>query len=179
MCIRDRASIKETLPALKDQVTRTLVRSPVDGIVKSVFVHTIGESIPPGQDLMEIVPREDTLLVVAKIKPEDIAFIHPDQEAIVKITAYDFSIYGNLKGTVEHISADAIVETTGPQAARGSYYEVKIRSESKTLITPEGRHLPIIPGMVADVDILTGKKTVLDYLLKPILKSRENAFTER
>lgn len=175
----DLASIKETLPALKDQVVRTLVRAPVDGIVKSIFVHTIGESILPGRDLMEIVPQEDTLFVVAKIHPQDIAFIHSGQAANVRITAYDFAIYGSLKGKVEQIGADAIVDAKDPQSYNGSYYEVKIRTDATTLTTRDGEPLPIIPGMIAEVDILTGKKTVLDYLLKPIIRSKQNAFTER
>lgn len=173
------AAIKELLPALKDQVTRTFVRAPVDGIVKSIFVHTIGESIPPGRDLMEIVPQEDSLLVVAQVAPQDIAFIHPGQDANVKITAYDFAVYGSLNGKVEQISADAIVDIKDPQSLKSSYYEVKIRTDATILTTKEGRHLPIIPGMIAEVDILTGKKTVLDYILKPILRSKQNAFTER
>lgn len=173
------ASLKEALPALKDRVSRTLVRSPVDGIVKRIFVHTIGESIPPGRDLMEIVPKEDNLLVVAKISPRDIAFIHPDQKANVRITAYDFSIYGSLEGNVENISADAIVDPADPKENNGGYYEVKIRTKSSTLLTKGGKVLPIIPGMVAEIDVLTGKKTVLEYILKPIIKTTQYAFTER
>ena len=166
---------KEKLPALEDQMDRTSVRSPVDGTVKRVFVTTIGEAVGPGKEMLEIVPKEDTLLVEAKVLPQDIAFLHPGQAADVKITAYDFSIYGGMPGQVEHISADAITD----EQQKLSYYLIKVRTKSSTLTSKEGQELPIIPGMVAEVDVLTGKKTVLEYMLKPIIKTTRGALRER
>ena len=166
---------KEKLPALEDQMNRTSVRSPVDGTVKRVFVTTIGEAVGPGQEMLEIVPREDTLLVEARVPPQDIAFLHPGQDADVKITAYDYSIYGSMKGKVEHISADAITD----EQQKTSYYLIKVRTDSASLTSKDGKELPIIPGMVAEVDVLTGKKTVLEYILKPIIKTARGALRER
>jgi adhesin transport system membrane fusion protein len=166
-------SINETLASGADRVTRTDVRSPVKGIVKHILVNTLGGVVQPGESIMEIVPLDDTLLVEAQIKPADIAFLHPNQVAKVKITAYDFSIYGGLEGTVEHISADTIQNEKGE-----NYYVVKVRTYANA-ITYHGQRLPIIPGMTAQVDVLTGKKSVLDYLLKPILKAKQNALRER
>ena len=168
-------SMQEKLPALADQVDRTVVRSPVDGIVKQVFVNTIGETISPGKDMVEIVPLEDSLLVEAQVMPQDIAFIHPGQNASVRLTAYDSSIYGSLEGVVEHISADAITD----EQQKYSYYLVNIRTQENSLKDRFGKELPIIPGMVAEISILTGKKTVLEYILKPIIKTRQNALRER
>ena len=166
---------KEKLPALEDQMDRTSVRSPVDGTVKRVFVTTIGEAVGPGKEMLEIVPKEDTLLVEARIPPRDIAFLHPGQAANVKITAYDFSIYGSMAGTVEHISADAITD----EQQKLSYYLIKVRTGTASLTSKDGKELPIIPGMVAEVDVLTGKKTVLEYVLKPIIKTTRGALQER
>lgn len=166
-------SLLETISAGKDRVTRTDVRSPVKGIVKQIHVNTLGGVIKPGETIMEIVPVDDTLLIEAKIRPADIAFIRPDQKAMVKITAYDFSIYGGLEGRVEQISADTIQDEKGED-----FYEVKLRTATNAL-THKGERLPIIPGMTAYVEILTGKKSVLDYLLKPILKARQNALREK
>ncbi len=167
------SSIKETMSAGSDRVTRTDVRSPVKGIVKSIMINTLGGVVQPGESIMEIVPLDDTLLVEAQIKPSDIAFLHPDQKAMVKITAYDFSIYGGLEGTVENISADTIEDERGE-----NYYLVKVRTKTNAM-EYHGEKLPIIPGMTAQVDVLTGKKSVLDYLLKPILKAKQNALRER
>lgn len=166
-------SIKETLSAGSDRVTRTDVRSPVKGIVKSIMINTLGGVVQPGESIMEVVPLDDTLLVEAEIKPADIAFLHPDQKAMVKVTAYDFSIYGGLEGIVEHISADTIEDAHGE-----NFYLVKVRT-NKNSMEYRGEKLPIIPGMTAQVDVLTGKKSVLDYLLKPILKAKQNALRER
>jgi len=129
-------------------------------------------------DLVEIVPLEDTLLVEAKVRPKDIAFIRPDQEAIVKITAYDYSIYGGLKAKVERISADTITDDDPSGRKNESYYRITVRT-NKNHLGSEENPLPIIPGMVTTVDILTGQKSVLDYLMKPILKARERALRER
>lgn len=167
--------LKEKLPALEDQMDRTSVRSPVDGTVKRVFVTTIGEAVGPGREMLEIVPREDNLLIEAKVQPQDIAFLYPGQPADVKITAYDYSIYGGMPGVVEHISADAITD----EQQKMSYYLIKVRTDKASLKSREGKELPIIPGMVAEVDVLTGKKTVLEYLLKPIIKTTRGALRER
>lgn len=164
------------LSAGQDRVTRTDVRSPVRGTVKQVILNTAGGVVKPGEPILEIIPLDDTLLIEANIKPADIAFLHPGQKAMIKITAYDFSIFGGLEGSVEQISADTIEDTKGDK--KESFYKVKLRTQSATLAY-RGEKLPIIPGMTASVDILTGKKSVLDYLLKPILKAKENALRER
>lgn len=169
------ASLRESHIASADKVTRTELRSPVRGIVNRLLITTKGGIVKPGGEIMEIIPLDDSLLVEAKIRPADIAFIHPGQHAVVKITAYDSSIYGTLPGTVEQISADTI---TGPAPQNESYYLVKVRTQ-ENVIHYRNQRLPITPGMVAGVDILTGKKSILDYLLKPILKARENALRER
>ncbi|HAT1596470.1 TPA: HlyD family type I secretion periplasmic adaptor subunit [Legionella pneumophila] len=167
----------EANKADKDRLTRTTVRSPVYGIVKQIKTKTIGGVVQPGNDLLEIVPLDDTLLIEAKIRPSDIGFIHPGQKAMVKITAYDFSIYGGLDGVVEHISADTIIDEKTDKKEE-SYYIVKVRTEKNYLGT-EKKPLPIIPGMQASVDILTGQKSVLQYLLKPIIKAKQSALRER
>lgn len=159
--------------ALEDRVNRTLVTSPVRGIVKQLLVNTIGGVIQPGSDLVEIVPLDDTLLVETRIRPQDIAFLHPGQEAVVKFTAYDYTIYGGLKAKLEQISADTITDEEG-----NSFYLIKLRTDRSHLGT-EAHPLLIIPGMVASVDIITGKKSILSYLLKPILRARSEALRER
>jgi len=171
--------IGQTQSALADQVSRTAVESSVDGVVKQIFVNTVGGVIKPGMDLLEIVPNQDTLIIEAKIKPSDIAFLYPGQKAMVKITAYDFGIYGGLDGEVSRISADTITDRK-----ENSYYLVRIKTDRSYLGGAKGdiedsEKKMIIPGMTATVDILTGKKSVLDYLLKPILKAQQNALTER
>jgi adhesin transport system membrane fusion protein len=166
-------AIAEIVTAEKDKFVRTEVRSPTRGTVKQIFVNTIGGVIRPGQDLVEIVPIEDTLLVEAKIRPSDVAFLRPGLDAMVKITAYDFSIYGGLPATLEGISADTIIDEEGD-----SFYRIRLRTERNSLGTEEDP-LPIIAGMTASVDILTGEKTVLDYILKPILKAKQRALRER
>jgi adhesin transport system membrane fusion protein len=168
------SKLEETSVALKDRVTRTAVRSPVKGTVKQVKVTTLGGVIQPGMELMEIVPMDDSLLVEAKVGPKDIAFLHPGQSAIVKLTAYDFAIYGALKGKVELISADTIKE----EHEEESYYLVRVRTD-KTDLGTQDKALPIIPGMQAEVDILTGKKSVLEYLFKPLLRAKGRALRER
>ena len=160
--------------ALEDRVSRTLVTSPVRGIVNKLLVNTIGGVIQPGSDLVEIVPLDDTILVEAKIRPQDIAFLHPGQDATVKFTAYDYTIYGGMKAKLEQIGADTITD----EDKKTTYYIIKLRTERSHLGTPE-KPLLIIPGMVASVDIITGKKTVLSYLLKPIIKARSEALHER
>lgn len=159
--------------AIEDRVNRTLVTSPVRGIVQQLMVNTIGGVIQPGNDIVEIVPLDDTLLVEAKIRPQDIAFLRPGQEAIVKFTAYDYTIYGGLKAKLEQISPDTVTDKEGK-----SFYVIRLRTE-KNHLGSDKNPLIIIPGMVASVDIITGKKTILTYLLKPILRARAEAFRER
>lgn len=157
--------------ALQDRVTQSDIRSPVKGTVKQLLVNTVGGVVQPGKDIVEIVPGDDALLLETKILPKDIAFLRPGQPARVKFTAYDFSIYGGLDGTVENIGADTVIDQKG-----NAFYIVRVRTRSSSL----GAHrLPIIPGMVAEVDILTGKKSILSYLLKPVLRARDNALRER
>lgn len=158
--------------ALEDRVQRTQVRSPIRGVVKSLLVRTVGGVVQPGMDLVEIVPVGDSLLVEAKVNPRDIAFLHPGLPAKVKLTAYDFAIYGGLDAQVEHISADTFIEENGD-----AYYLVRVRTSDPTLFKA-GKPFSIIPGMTAEVDILVGEKTVLSYLLKPVLRARENALRE-
>nr|WP_186354446.1 MULTISPECIES: HlyD family type I secretion periplasmic adaptor subunit [Pseudomonas] len=160
--------------ALEDRVSRTLVTSPVRGIVKQLLVNTVGGVIQPGSDMVEIVPLDDTLLVEAKIRPQDIAFLHPGQEAVVKFTAYDYTIYGGLKAKLERIGADTITD----EDKKTTYYMITLRTDRSHLGTDE-KPLLIIPGMVASVDIITGKKSILSYLLKPIIKARAEALHER
>ena len=166
-------SLAEVMVAGVDRVTRSDVRSPVRGTVKELNVNTVGGVIQPGADILEIVPLADTLLIEAQIRPADIAFLRPGQRAVVKITAYDFSIYGGLEAEVEQISADTIQDEEGEH-----YYRVQLRT-AQTDVAYNGEALPIIPGMTASVDIMTGEKSVLDYLLKPILKARDRALRER
>ena len=174
---KELASIVAQMTSGTDQVKRTEVRSPVKGTVKESKVRTIGGVVQPGQDLMEIVPIEDTLLIEAQIRPADIAFIRPGRDAMIKITAYDYSIYGGLPAKVEEISADTIEDQTGEKKGE-SFYRVRMRTKQNSLGTPE-KPLPIIPGMTATVDIRTGEKTVFQYLMKPILKARQSALRER
>ncbi|MDX1370192.1 HlyD family type I secretion periplasmic adaptor subunit [Pseudomonas sp.] len=169
----DLSKIQSTGKALEDRVNRTLVTSPVRGIVKLLLVNTIGGVIQPGSDLVEIVPLDDTLLVETRIRPQDIAFLHPGQEAIVKFTAYDYTIYGGLKAKLEQIGADTVTDDDG-----NSFYVIKLRTNKSHLGSAE-HPLLIIPGMVASVDIITGKKSVLSYLLKPIIRARAEALRER
>ncbi|MDR1397551.1 MAG: HlyD family type I secretion periplasmic adaptor subunit [Desulfarculales bacterium] len=169
------SSLRENLSVGEDRVTRTEVRSPVRGTVKQIMVTTIGGVIRPGEPIMEIVPLDDTLLIEAKVKPSDIAFIQTGQMANIQITAFDPSIYGSIKGNVETISAD----TLSDEANRGeSFYRVTLRTESG-YIAHAGQNLTIIPGMMATVDIMTGRKTVLAYLLKPLIKASQEAMRER
>ena len=163
-----------TSKGLEDRVSRTMVTSPVRGIIKQLLVNTVGGVIQPGSDLVEVVPLDDTLLVEARIRPQDIAFLHPGQEAVVKFTAYDYTIYGGLKAKLEQIGADTIQD----EDKKNTYYVITLRTEKSHLGTDE-KPLLIIPGMVASVDIITGKKSVLSYLLKPIIRARAEALHER
>lgn len=156
-----------------DQVVRTTLKSPINGVVQKLYVNTIGGVIKAGDNLIEIVPTEDGLLAEVKVKPSDIAFLYPGQEAIVKVTAYDFAIYGSLKGKVVTISPDSITDKRD-----NTYYIVRVQTEKKYFGTEE-KPLNITPGMTLNVDIITGKKTVMQYILKPILKAKQYMFTEK
>jgi adhesin transport system membrane fusion protein len=156
--------------ALADKVKHAAVRSPVKGTVKRLFVNTVGGVVQPGRDLVEVVPLEDALILEAKVAPKDIAFLSPGQPAVVKFTAYDFSTYGGLEARLENIGADSITDERG-----NTFFLVKVRTLKSSL----GAGLPIIPGMVAEVDIITGQKSILSYLLKPVLKAKQTALTER
>jgi adhesin transport system membrane fusion protein len=168
------ASAEETLRGASDRVSRTDIRSPVDGIVNSLAVNTVGGFVNAGEKLLEIVPVQEKLQIEARLQPSDVAFVLPGQPANIKFTAYDFSIFGGLKGKVQNVSADSIVDPN----TREAYYVVLIETDSSSLAY-RGKELPILPGMVASVEILTGHKTVLQYILKPINKTRDEAFHER
>ncbi len=158
-----------------DSLSRLTLRSPVRGIVKDIKVSTIGGVVPPNGQLMQIVPLDEQLLIETRISPRDIAFIHPEQQAKVKITAYDYSIYGSLDGKVVTISPDTIQDEVKPEIF---YYRVFIRTDADVLRNKAGKTFAIVPGMIANVDIRTGEKTVLDYLIKPLNRARE-ALRER
>lgn len=159
--------------AMEDRLARTTVRSPVAGVIKTIKVTTVGGVIQPGMEVMEIVPIEDNLLIEAKVRPSDVGFLHPGQKAQVKVTAYDYSIYGGLDAKVENITADSITNDKGE-----SFFLVRVRTNSNHFGTAE-KPFPIIPGMLTTVHIRTGNKSVLTYLLKPIIKARSEALRER
>lgn len=164
----------ESLRGARGRAQRAEIRSPVDGVVNDVQVTTIGGFVSAGQKIMQIVPVGEKLLVEARVKPNDIAFIKTGDRAVVKVTAYDFSIYGGLSGTVQQVSADSVYD----EATREAYFTVVVETDRAWL--GSGAHkLPITPGMVCDVEILTGRKSVLAYLLKPIMKARSEALRER
>jgi adhesin transport system membrane fusion protein len=167
------ARLEESRHALEDRVRRAEVVAPVAGIVKQLNVNTIGGVVQPGMDLAEIVPADETLVVEAEVPPSDIAFLRPGQKAVVKLTAYDFAIYGGLDATLEQISADTISNDEGIRV-----YQIRVRT-NQTHLGPDAEPLPIIPGMAAEVDILTGEKTILDYLLKPLRRAQQRALRER
>lgn len=163
-------SLTETSVALTDKVKQATLKSPVNGKVSRLFFNTVGGVIQPGKEVLELVPTDDALVLETKVQIKDIAFLRPNQPAVVKLTAYDYTIYGTLDAVVESISANSTVDDKG-----NAYYLVRVRTIKSSL----GKDLPIIPGMVAQVDILTGKKTILSYLLKPVLKAKSYAFSER
>ncbi len=164
------SALTEGAVALSDRVDKSQIKSPVRGRVQRLLANTIGGVIQPGKDIVEIVPLDDALVLEAKVQPKDIAFIHPGQAATVKFTAYDFSIYGGLAAAVENISPDTIVDERG-----NAFYLVRVRTTQVNF----SEKMPIIPGMTAEVDILTGSKTVMSYLLKPVLKGKAYALSER
>lgn len=163
-------AIGESGRGLADKVKHAAIRSPVKGTVKRLMVNTVGGVVQPGKDVVEVVPFEDTLLLEAKVSPKDIAFLHPGQKALVRFTAYDFSIYGGMDAVLDNIGADTVTDERG-----NTYYVVRVHTTQARLQD----NLPIIPGMVAQVDIVTGKKSLLSYLLKPVLRAKQLAFTER
>lgn len=176
----DLSQTREAMIARGDAAKRTEILSPVNGTVKSLKINTIGGVVQAGQDIMLIVPSEDSLIVEAYIKPSDVAFLHPGQKAVVKISAYDYAIYGGLDGVVEQISPDTLRdERQGRQPVADatdeshSYYRVLVRTHANALRSIDGRALPILPGMTASVEMLSGKKTVLHYLLKPLSRARD------
>lgn len=173
----EQSALSAANTALEDRVVRTLVRSPLAGIVKQIKANTIGGVVQPGVDLMEIVPVDDTLLIEAKVRPSDVAFLRPGLDAMVKLSAYDFSIYGGFPATLELISADTL-STDKPNERAETFYQIRVRTKQNH---PTGHPdpLPILPGMVATVDIKTGQKTVMHYLLKPIIKTKEMALREK
>ncbi len=164
------SALSEGGKALQDKVAKADIKSQVRGTVKRVLVNTVGGVVQPGKEMIEIVPSEDALILEAQVSPRDIAFLRPGLNAMVKFTAYDFAIYGGLEAVVENISADSVVDQKG-----NAFYLVRLKTKKPSL----GHNLPIIPGMVAQVDILTGKKSVLSYLLKPVLRAKANALSER
>ncbi|MCA1395707.1 HlyD family type I secretion periplasmic adaptor subunit [Bradyrhizobium brasilense] len=175
----DLAVLDENIKSAQDRVRRTDLKAPVHGIVNKLNISTIGAVVQSGANLMDIVPLDDTLLVEGRIRPQDIAFIRPDQDAVVKISAYDSSVYGSLKGKVERISADTIVDDKAEKTERQeTFYRVMVRTDKNHLGT-EQHPLPIIPGMVTTVEVLTGEKSVLDYIVKPARLLRDEALRER
>lgn len=166
--------IKQANIAREDKVKRTFVRSPVDGTIKQLLVNTIGGVVKPGMDIVEIVPSEDKLIIETKIQPKDIAFLYPGQRAIVKFSAYNFAIYGSLQGKVINISADTIID----KIDKKNYFIVRIKTNKNYLGEGDKKHYVIV-GMTASVDIVTGKKTVLEYILKPILRAKENLLSNK
>lgn len=165
------AALSAGSEGLADRVKQAEIRAPMNGTVKQLFANTVGGVVQPGKEIIEIVPSDDALLLEAKVQPKDIAFLRPGQKALVKFTAYDFSVYGGLEATLEQIGADTITDDKG-----NAFYIVRVRTTQSTI--GESR-MPIIPGMVAEVDILTGKKSLLTYLMKPVLRAKANALTER
>lgn len=165
------SSLSEGSVALADRVKQSSIRSPVKGTVKRLLVNTVGGVVQAGKDVVEIVPLEDALLLEARVLPRDIAFLRPGQPAIVKFTAYDYSIYGGLDGTLEHIGADTVMDEKG-----NAFYTVRVRTKKAGF---GDANLPIIPGMVVEVDVITGKKSMLAYLMKPVLRAKNVAMSER
>lgn len=166
--------INEAQVGAQDKVTKAQILSPVVGTIKTIHINTLGGVVKPGETIVEIVPTEDMLMVEAKIKPRDIGFIYPGLPAVVKITAYDFARYGGLKGKVEHISADTTQDEEG-----NSFYLIRVKTEASSIKNKKNEEMPIIPGMMTNVDVITGKRTILEYILNPILRANEAALRER
>jgi adhesin transport system membrane fusion protein len=178
MARNELAKQSETVPGLQDRLTRTQVRSPARGYVKTIMNKTVGGVVQPGTPLAEIVAAEDALIVEVRIRPQDVGFVHIGDKALVKLTGYDYSIYGSMDGKIVHLSADSVQPQAQPGQPAEAYYIAHVRT-TKPSITYQGKELPVIPGMNGQVDVLTGKRTVMHYLLKPINKTAERALTER
>jgi adhesin transport system membrane fusion protein len=165
--------ITEAQVGVQDKVKKALIRSPVVGKINTVHINTLGGVVKPGQALLEIVPTEDKLLIEAKILPKDIGFIHIGLPAMVKITAYDFTRYGGLTGIVEHISADTTQDEEG-----NIFYIIRIKTKNSKIHSKDKKDMPIIPGMLTSVDVIMSKRTVLEYILNPILRAKDMALRE-
>lgn len=163
-------ALVQTSAGLSDRVKQSAIRSPVKGTVKRLLVNTVGGVVQPGRDIVEIVPSEDVLLLEARVQPKDIAFLRPGQDAMVKFSAYDFSVFGGMEATLEHIGADSVTDERG-----NTYFTVRVRTAKSSF----GNDLPIIPGMMAEVDIITGRKSILTYLMKPVLRAKQAALSEK
>jgi adhesin transport system membrane fusion protein len=168
------AALNKASSGLEDRVQMAEVYSPVDGIVQRMAITTLGGVAKPGEDVVDIVPTDDTLLVEARIAPQDIAFLRPGQPATIKLTAYDFAIYGGLEAELSNISADTVTDQEG-----NTFYLIKVRTTESQSDMPETADIAVIPGMTAQVDILTGKRTIMQFLLKPVLRAWNNALGER
>ncbi|MDO7086512.1 HlyD family type I secretion periplasmic adaptor subunit [Pseudocolwellia sp. AS88] len=166
--------INEAQVGAQDKVTKAQIVSPVVGTIKTIHINTLGGVVKPGETIVEIVPTEDMLMVEAKVTPRDIGFIYPGLPAVVKITAYDFARYGGLKGKVVHISADTTQDKEG-----NSFYVIRVKTEASSIRNKNNEEMPIIPGMLSNVDVITGKRTILEYILNPILRANEAALRER
>ncbi len=166
-------SIQELLTAGSDRVSRTELRAPVRGVVNRIYYNTIGGVVAPAATIMEIVPLDDRLIIEARFSPADIAFLSEGLDAIIRLSAYDFASFGSVRGVVEQVSADTIQDSNGM-----IFYIVKIRTDEK-MYNKDGLELPYISGMQAEVDVITGKQSILDYILKPLLRVKNRALTER
>lgn len=173
------AQAKENMAVRADPVERSFIRAPLKGVVKNIRINTIGGVISAGQDIMEIVPVDENLLVEAYISPRDVAYVRPGLEAVVKLTAYDYAIYGGLDGTVTLLSPGAVRDKKGRPSdlnlnPNEAYYRVIVKTDNSILTDRDGKKLPIIPGMIASVDIKTGQKTIFQYLIKPITRMKQS-----
>ena len=171
--LSEAARLREALTGMQDKLSRTEVTSPVKGVIKELLFNTVNGVVQPGDEILNIVPWEDTLLVEAKLRPSDIAKVQVGQSAVIKVSAYDFGIYGGVDAVVSNVSPSTVTNEKGEP-----FYIVRLTTE-KPYIEKDGAHLPLIAGMTVSVDIMTGKKTVMDFLLKPILQARQKALTER
>ena len=174
--------VRENITMRADPVKRALIRAPMRGIVKNIRIHTVGGVVNPGQDIMELVPVGDTLLAEAYISPRDVAFIRPGQPALVKVSAYDYAIYGGLEGKVILLSPGTLYDQRRPSDLKlnptEAFYRVLVETNNNGLTDKNGKTLPILPGMIANVDIRTGEKTIFQYLIKPITRMKQ-ALNER
>lgn len=167
------SGLREELKSIGDRVYRTELRSPVDGVVNNIALTTIGGVVEPAMRLVEIVPLDDELKIIARVPPDDIAFLRPEQDVKVKVTAYDPQKYGALDGKLKRIGANSVTDREG-----NIFFEIEVRTD-KNYMGTEDNPLPITPGMVAETEVITGKRTILEYMLKPVLRARDRAFTER